>query len=90
MIVLGNFYILPREMFKDENLSLMDINHYGAIISLSQTTGHCFATNNYLAEYFNVTTRMITRSISKLKLNNYICVNDKHQRKIYPIKYVDN
>ena len=34
MKIIGFYSIIPREMYKDQNLNLLDINIYGLILSL--------------------------------------------------------
>ena len=76
-------------MYKDQNLNLLDINIYGLILYLSQTKGYCFVSNTYLSKYYNKTTRSISKSISKLKSENYILIKKELERRIYPIKLIE-
>lgn len=78
------FIMVPGILFSDEELSKTDINVFGLIISLALKSGYCFASNNFLANYINVSERTITNSLSNLKKLGYILVKDEnHNRKIY-------
>ena len=56
----------------------------GLIISLAFKNNYCYASNDYLAQYTNSSTRTITYSLSKLKKLNYIIIKyENNIRKIY-------
>lgn len=74
----------PRILFNDKNLTRTDNDLLSLIISLALKYDYCFASNNYLANYINTSTRTISDSLSKLKQLKYIIVrNDDGRRKIY-------
>ena len=74
----------PRILFNDRNLSKTDCNVIGLIISLTLKIDYCYASNEYLANYINVSERTISDSLSILKKLKYIkikYINSK--RRIY-------
>ena len=74
----------PRILFNDKNLTRTDNDLLSLIISLALKYDYCFASNNYLANYINTSTRTISDSLSKLKRLKYIIIrNDDGRRKIY-------
>ena len=57
---------------------------YGVINSLANSTGYCYASNDYIGKKVNLSKRTITDSIRKLKKANYIKVEIvNYQRRIY-------
>lgn len=78
------FTVTPRIVLSDKNLSSTDKLLIGLIISLALNKGYCFASNKYLANFLNISTRTISDCLSKLKTQKYIFVNcDNGNRKIY-------
>ena len=74
----------PRILFSDRKLSKTDIHVLGLITSLTLKIDYCYASNEYLANYINVSKRTISDSLSKLKKLKYIkikFINSK--RRIY-------
>ena len=74
----------PRILFSDRKLSKTDIHVLGLITSLTLKIDYCYASNEYLANYINVSKRTISDSLSKLKKLKYIkikYINSK--RRIY-------
>lgn len=57
---------IPKEIWLNKGLSLVDKCLLAEISSLDGEN-HCFATNEYFAEFFNVSVPTITRSITHLK-----------------------
>lgn len=63
--------------------SKTDIHVLGLIISLTLKNGYCYASNEYLAKYINVSKRTISDSLSKIKRLNYIIVKyENNNRRI--------
>ena len=58
---------IPREIWLDKRLSLVDKALLAEIDSFSTTEEGCFASNKYFAEFFGVCESTITKSIKKLK-----------------------
>lgn len=78
------FTVTPRIVLSDKNLSSTEKLLIGLIISLTLNKGYCFASNKYLANFLNISTRTISDCLSKLKVQNYIFVNyDNGKRRIY-------
>ena len=74
----------PRILFNDRNLSKTDCSVLGLIISLTLKNGYCYASNEYLANYINVSKRTISDSLSKIKRLKYIIVKyENNNRRIY-------
>ena len=81
--------MIPRILFNDKNLGDSDKNVLGLIISLTLKNGYCFAHNDYLVKYLNLSKRSINYSLANLKKLNYIQVEyEKSRRKIYINKYM--
>lgn len=63
---------IPRIIWIDTRLSGNDKVLLAEIDSLDNSIDHCFASNKYFADFLQVSTRTISRSISKLKEYGYI------------------
>ena len=71
----GEYYIIiPPEIRTDKRLLPLEKMLYGEIATLSKKKGYSYATNQYFAEIYGVTTRTITKSISNLEKYNYITI----------------
>mgnify|MGYP004508711305 CR=1 FL=1 len=68
----SEFIITTRILFRDKNLSRIDIDVLNLIISLALNKGDCYASNDYLKKYINASVRTINYSLSKLKKLGYI------------------
>ena len=85
----GYFAIIPAEVRYDPDLRPNEKLLFGEITALASKEGFCWATNNYFATLFGVSTRVITTWISNLKKKGYIKVfsdrdaNKVIQRRIY-------
>ncbi len=82
------FYIIPRELIKDNSLTKSDCFLFGNIYNLSRLNGYCFATNIVLSNLSFVKIRTINYSLKRLKEKGYINIervknNDLLQRRIY-------
>lgn len=74
----------PRILFNDKQLSRTDIDILSLIISLTLKNKYCYASNEYLANYINISERTVSDSLSKLKKLDYIIVKYvSHKRRIY-------
>ena len=68
-----NYYsILPANVRYDPNLTSNEKLLYSEITALTVSTGECWATNEYFARLYNLSTRSITRMIGNLKAHGYI------------------
>ena len=75
---------IPLSIKNDTKLSSNAKLLYGDIQLLCYKNGYCFATNKYLAENLNVTTRTIIRLLSELERENYIVIEyNRNIRKIF-------
>lgn len=86
-----NYYLtLPITIVINKNLSPLEKILLAHIHSLSKNKNkYCYATNNYLAKFHNVSPRTITKYISLLKTKSYIKIEyikselNTTKRKIY-------
>ena len=68
----------------DEDLSSTTKLLMGLITTLSMKDGYCYASNRYLSNLLKVSKRTISSSITTLRRNNYLKIdNDDSARKIY-------
>lgn len=65
---------IPKEVWLDERLSALDKIILVEIDSLDNEDTHCYASNEYLAEFCQCSERKITEAISKLLKYGYIKV----------------
>lgn len=88
MINNPSYYtVIPSNVRYDRNLTYFEIVLYGEIVSLTNSTGYCFATNAYFQKLFDVSESTIKRSIKKLGLLGHLKIeinqNETQQRKIF-------
>jgi hypothetical protein len=57
----------PRNLWLDKNISLIEKGILVVIKNLDKSDNHCWATNNYLADFFQCSAKTISRAISNLK-----------------------
>ena len=63
-----NYYcVIPAHVRYNANLTNFAKLLYGEISALSNALGYCYATNEYFARLYNVTTRTITSAIAQLE-----------------------
>jgi len=84
------FIQIPSHIAKDPNIDGDTALLYGLLLSLSKKKGYSWASDEYLANEFNCTPRVISKRLKKLDDNCFIKReierNGLHcQRKIYPI-----
>ena len=53
----------PRDLWLNKNISLIEKGILVVIKNLDKSDDHCWATNNYLAEFFQCNSRTIIRAI---------------------------
>ena len=87
---IGCYSVIPTRILYNENLKPNVKLLYGAITSLCNKEGYCYASNNYFGEKFKVDPKTISSWIKELRELNYVIVeiirNDKKeviQRRIY-------
>ena len=75
---------VPVVVLLDEDLSTTTKLLMGLITTLSMQEGFCFASNRYLSNLLKVSKRTISSSITTLRRNNYLKIdNEDSARKIY-------
>ena len=85
----STYLIIPEKIIKDNTLTASDKLIFGKIYSLTKQEKYCWASNQYLADYFNVTASHISKSINRLKNRNYLYIDldmsqkNNTKRKIY-------
>ena len=68
-----NYYaIIPATVRYDKELKPMERLMYGEITALCNTSGYCWCTNQYFAELYGVSIRMVREWISHLKDRGYV------------------
>lgn len=72
---------IPREVWLDERLSMLDKGILAEVDSLDTTEDGCFASNDYLAEFCQCSPTKISKSISKLIELGYLRVKSFDGRK---------
>lgn len=76
--------VLDDSIVKSNSINSTDKLVYGVIKALSNNTGYCYASNDYISKKVNLSKRTITKSISNLRKANYIRVEIiNYQRNIY-------
>lgn len=89
---------IPADILLDEKLTDKEKFILSMIICLSDETGSCFASNQYIASVVKVTQNRVSKIISSLKNKKYIQVILKYkkeskeieQRQIIPIVQMNN
>ena len=71
---------IPTEISSDSNLNLSEMRVLATIKALDKDK-KCFATNSYMAECLNISTRQVSRIISSLEKKGYILVENKNSFK---------
>ena len=68
-----NFYaIIPASVRYDENLTGNAKLLYGEITALSSKEGHCWASDSYFSELYQVSKTTVQNWLKNLEENNYI------------------
>lgn len=71
-----NYYaIIPASVRYDNELRPNEKLMYGEITALANSTGECWASNNYFAELYDVTPQAVSGWINDLKRKGYIEVD---------------
>ena len=68
----GFYMVIPADVWKDQDLPANAKLLYGGISALICSDGYCFASNEYLAETFDMTHETIARLITKLEKAGHI------------------
>lgn len=90
-----SYIIIPDSVKKLKNLNPNAKLIYGDILSLSAQSGYCYANNEYLANIYGFTTRVISKIISQLLTAGIIEIREGNGqygkgRKIVPLITIDN
>lgn len=64
--MMEEYIILPKNILRDKNLSIVAKLVYGIVVGLTHQKGYCYASNSYMANELNVTNRTIMRAINEL------------------------
>ena len=79
-----NYIMIPYSVLENNKLNSTDKLLIGIINSLATNTNYCYASNEYLSKKLNISRRAISKSLSKLRQENFIKIKvENHQRKIY-------
>lgn len=89
---------IPIEILLDEKLTDKEKIILSIVLYLSDETGSCFASNQYVASIVNVTANRVSKIVSSLKDKNYIQIKLKYkkeskeieQRQIIPMVEIAN
>lgn len=71
----GYYAIIPASVRYDEELKANEKLLYGEITSLCNRDGHCWASNSYFANLYNVTSKAVSSWVSHLSELGYIRVS---------------
>lgn len=71
---------IPNEISSDFNLNLSEMKVLATIKALDKQN-KCFATNSYIAECLQLSTRHVSRIISSLEKKGYIAIENKNSFK---------
>jgi hypothetical protein len=88
-----NYYaIIPAPVRYCKNLSASEKLFYGELSCLTHKCGHCFASNAYFAELYNVSERTIQNWLENLEEGGFIkrvsqTTDNKTKRKIFVIEH---
>ena len=75
---------VPMVVLTDVDLSSTTKLLMGLITTLSMNDGYCYASNRYLSNLLKVSKRTLSSSITTLRRNNYLKIDNKDSaRKIY-------
>jgi hypothetical protein len=68
----GLYYVIPSQIFEDQNLNHTEIVFYALLSGLAEHDGYCFASNKYFSEKMRKGTEQIERYLKKLEDLGYI------------------
>ncbi len=72
---------IPSELWLDKNLSLIEKCTLTEIDSLEDNEKGCYASNNYFAEFFNISSSRISQLLNQLKEKGYIKIEYEYKGK---------
>ena len=81
-----SFLTVPYSILSHKELTLSAKLLLAEILSLSKLEGYCYASNEYLAERLNVSSKTVKNSLRQLKSCKYITIKlaKGSERSIYP------
>ena len=71
-ILDSTYLIVPEKIAQDKRLKSFEKVLFGKIYGLSKGEGYCWASNSYLAKYFDVSKSCVSRGIKTLSNLGYI------------------
>ena len=79
-----NYIMIPYSVLENTTLNSTDKLLMGIINSLAHNDNYCYANNEYFSNKLNVSKRTISKSISKLKAEQFIRIEVVNNgRRIY-------
>lgn len=72
---------IPSELWLNKNLSLIEKCTLTEIDSLEDSEKGCYASNNYFAEFFNISPSRISQLLNQLKEKGYIKIEYEYKGK---------
>ena len=72
----NDFILIPKQIFKDKQISDTQILLLGIIIDDCKKNGKCTRSNRQFGDIFNIVMRSMTRHLSILKTLGYIEMKD--------------
>ncbi len=82
-------YTIPEKVLFDENITDLDRKIYMIIRSFMDTTGSCYASNNWIATKLKIERRSIIRSLERLETNGYITRFTENSSRYLKINYTN-
>lgn len=76
----ASYIVIPIELWADKELPILAKVLVAEIESLSRKTGYCYASNEYLATFLNVTPGRISQMIKLLKDREFIVEDGRKNR----------
>ena len=74
-----NFIMISEDIAKRGDLSLGARTLYGFIYSYSRKSNKCWAGNQYIAEYFSIDIRTVSRWLKELKDKELIVIQKEYK-----------
>lgn len=69
----GYFIVIPAPVLRDDSITDKAKLLYGVISSLIKEKGFCYASNQFLADKYDMTVETVSRLITKLEKAGHIC-----------------
>ena len=88
MALKENFIAVPIRIILDNRCTSKECLVLGYINTVLSNNPKFYASNKHIAEYFNCSTKTISKSINNLLKNGYISIRYENQKRI--IKQIEN